>query len=177
MRAHCQKWHRDYELRWKRRCHSDPRVHKKEDQFQEPSLRKESLFCLHLTEVHFKLPRPSAGFDSMWESFGRRIRFVQFSVICKHIMRDRVVTNYVSERLSIQNEENWPQDGTLNDSTSQKWGRGFFFFIHSYYLYLAGRNGWRRGQNHEYQKCYRGESEECYDRLCRRQRLDPEESE
>ena len=30
---------------------------------------------------------------------------------------------------------------------------------------LAGRNGRRTGQDHEYQKCFRGEFEECYDWL------------
>ena len=30
-------------------CHCDPRILKKEDQFQEQSLSEESLFCRHLT--------------------------------------------------------------------------------------------------------------------------------
>ena len=42
------------------------------------------------------------------------------AVISKHMMRDRVVTDYIRKRLSIQNEENWSQDGTLGDPTSQK---------------------------------------------------------
>ena len=36
------------------------------------------------------------------------------------MMRDRVVTDYIRKRLNIQNEENWSQDGTLGDPTSQK---------------------------------------------------------
>ena len=35
------------------------------------------------------------------------------------MMRDRVVTDYVRKRLTIHNEENWSQDGTLGDPTSQ----------------------------------------------------------
>ena len=29
------------------------------------------------------------------------------------MMRDRLVTDYIRKRVSIQNEENWSQDGTL----------------------------------------------------------------
>ena len=36
------------------------------------------------------------------------------------MMRDRVVTGYIRKRLSIQNEENWSQDRTMGDPTSQK---------------------------------------------------------
>ena len=36
------------------------------------------------------------------------------------MMRDRVVTDYIRKRLSIQNEENRSQDGTLGETTSQK---------------------------------------------------------
>ena len=35
-----------------------------EDQFQEQSRREESLFCRHLTEVYFELPRPSRPDDT-----------------------------------------------------------------------------------------------------------------
>ena len=68
------------------------------------------------------------------------------------MMRDRVVTGYIRKRLSIQ-------PGGLNKSEVK--GRILF---HSQLLLvscIAGRNGRRRGQDHEYQKCYRGESEEC----------------
>ena len=75
VRARCQKWHRNYELHWKRRCHSDPHVQKKEDQFQEQGRWEDR-------NAGFNGPRES-------ESFGRRIRFVQFSVIRKHMMRHR----------------------------------------------------------------------------------------
>ena len=34
---------------------------------------------------------------------------------------------------------------------------------------LAGRNGRKTGQDHSYQKCFWGESEECYGQLCWRQ--------
>ena len=57
-----------------------------------------------------------------------------FSIIHKHVMRDRVVTNYIRKRLSIQNEKNWSQDRALMDPTSQKGRRGFYF-LYSYYLY------------------------------------------
>ena len=55
-----------------------------------------------------------------------------FSIICKHVMRGRVVTNYIRKRLSIQNEKNWSLDRALGNSTSQK--RRRFYFIYSYYL-------------------------------------------
>ena len=74
-----------------------------------------------------------ASIVSQSESFRRKIQFVQFSVIHKYIMRDRVVTDYIRKRLSIKNEENRSQDGTLGDPSSQKWRRGFYF-IQSYYL-------------------------------------------
>ena len=63
----------------------------------------------------------------------RRIRFVQFNAIRKHVMKDRVVTNYIRKRLSIQNKKNWFQDRALGDPTSQKRRRGFYF-IYSYCL-------------------------------------------
>ena len=31
----------------------------------------------------------------------KRIRFVQFSIIRKHVMRDRVVTDYIRKRLAV----------------------------------------------------------------------------
>jgi len=74
-------------------------------------------------------------------------------------MRDRVVTDYIRNRLSIQNEENWSQDGTWG--TPQVRSEGELLLVSC----LAGRNGRRTGQDHEYQKCFRGESEECYGRL------------
>ena len=48
------------------------------------------------------------------------------------MIRDRVVTNYIRKRLSIQNEKNWSLDRALGNSTSQK--RRRFYFIYSYYL-------------------------------------------
>ena len=48
-------------------------------------------------------------------------------------MRDRIVTNYIRKRLSIQNEKNWSQDRALGDPTSQE-RRRRFYFIYSYYL-------------------------------------------
>ena len=48
-------------------------------------------------------------------------------------MRDRVVTNYIRKRLSIQNKKNWSQDRALGDPTNEKRRRGFYF-IYSYYL-------------------------------------------
>ena len=49
------------------------------------------------------------------------------------MMRDRVVTNYIRKRLSIQNEKNRSQDRALGDPSSQKRRRGFYF-IYSYCL-------------------------------------------
>ena len=48
-------------------------------------------------------------------------------------MRDRVVTNYIRTRPSIQNKKNWSKHRALGDPTSQKRTRGFYF-IYSYYL-------------------------------------------
>ena len=114
MQASCQKLHQGYELHWKMGCHSDTHIVKKKDQFQELSLSEESLFCPHLTEVCSELPRPSHVKRrirwSVQECFRRRFRFVQFSIIHKHVMRDRVVTSYIRKRLSIQNKKNWSQD-------------------------------------------------------------------
>ena len=70
---------------------------------------------------------------------------LQFGVIRKHMMRDRVVTDYIRTRLSIQNEENWSQNRTLGDPTSQKWRRGFYS-IHSYYLCPVLQVGMEEGQ-------------------------------
>ena len=39
------------------------------------------------------------------ENFKRTIRFVQFSIICKHVVRNRVVMYYIRKRLSIQNKK------------------------------------------------------------------------
>ena len=93
-----------------------------------------------LTSFNFILNYPdlhiwNSGFDGPCESecFRRRIRFVQFSIIRKHVMRDRVATNYIRKRLSIHNEKNWSQDRALGDPTSQKRRRGFYV-IYSYYL-------------------------------------------
>ena len=76
------------------------------------------------------------SFDGPCESecFRRKIRFVQFSIMRKHVMGDRMVTNYTRKRLNIQNEKNWSKDRALGDPTSQKRRRGFYF-IYSYYLY------------------------------------------
>ena len=49
-------------------------------------------------------------------------------------MRDRVVTDYIRKRPSIQNEKNWSQDRALGNPTSRK-RRRRFYFIYSYYLW------------------------------------------
>ena len=128
MQAGCQKLHQGYELYWKMGCHSDPHAVKMENQFQVQSL-SEDLFCSHLTEVYSELSRLyiwNAGFDGPCESecFRRRIRFVQFSIIRKHVMIDSG-TNYTRKRLRIQNEKNWSQDRVLGDPTRQKRRVGF----------------------------------------------------
>ena len=58
-------------------------------------------------------PRPIEG-PCESERFRRRIRFVQFSMTRKHVMRDRVVTDY------IQNEKYLTPDRALGDPRSQK---------------------------------------------------------
>ena len=84
----------------------------------------------------------------------RRIRFVQFSIIRKHLMEDRVVTNYTRKRLShgIQKEKNWSQDRVLGDPTSQRWRRGFYFIQLLLLSYLAGKK--RKGQRSQIPKAF-----------------------
>ena len=92
---------------------------KEKDQFRTRAYQK-NLFCRHLTEVYSELPRPShlKGFDGPIESVCfRSFRFVQFSTICKRVMRYKVVTKYIRKRPSIQNEKNWSQDRDLGEST------------------------------------------------------------
>ena len=106
---------------------------------QEQNRWEEALFCRHLTEFLF------------WttQTFTSEM---QASVVCERVKASegesdlyssvssaniwwetRVVTDYIRKRLSIQNEENWSQDGTLGHPTGQKWRRGSYS-IHNYYL-------------------------------------------
>ena len=80
------------------------------------------------SDAHWN-PHPSIDglHECASECFSRRIRFVQFSIIRKHMLRDRVVTNYIRTRLSMQNEKNMSQDRALGDPTSRKRGRRFYF--------------------------------------------------
>ena len=91
--------------------------------------------------------------------------------------KDRVVTDYIRKRLSIQKEENWSQDRTLEDPQVRSEGEDVISFMLQLVSYLAGKNGGRTEQDHKYRKRFRGEFGECYNRLHRKQRLDPEESE
>ena len=92
-------------------------------------------------------------------------------------MGDRVVTDYIRKRLSIQNEENWSQDGTLWDPTSQKWRRGFYS-IHSYYLCPVFKVGTEdvEGKITNTKSAFEA-SQKNVMVDCRRQRFDPKVSE
>ena len=68
------------------------------------------------------------------------------SVSFANKMRDRMLTNYIRKRLSMQNEKNKFQDRALGDPASQKRRRSFYF-IHSYHL--AGNNRRRTKQDHK----------------------------
>ena len=48
-----------------------------------------------------------------------------FSIFRRHVMRDRLVTDYVRKRPSAQYEKNWSQDRALEDPTGERWRRGF----------------------------------------------------
>ena len=73
-----------------------------------------------------------------------------------HVMRDRIVPNYIRKRLSIQNENNWSQDRAQGDPTSH-----LQLLLVSY---LEVKKRITTKQDHRHRKCFQGESEECYDR-------------
>ena len=104
--------------------------------------------------------------------------FLQFSVIRKHDYDERQSDDWLHQKEAECTE--WSElVQRENPGGPHKSEVKEMILSHSQLLlvsYLTGRNGRRRGQDHEYQKSFRGESEECFDRLCRRQRLDPEES-
>ena len=72
----------------------------------------------------------NAGFDGPWECecFRRKIRFVQFSIIRKHIMRHSVVTNYIRKRLSKQNEKTGLRTEPLGTPQVRSEGEDFTSF-------------------------------------------------
>ena len=131
-------------------------------------------FILNYPDFHVR----NAGFSGPWESesFGRRIRFVQFSVIRKHNYDERQSGDWLHQKEAEYTEwrELVPRRNPGGPHKSEVKERILFHLQLLFVSCLAGRNGRRTGQDHKYQKCFRGESEECYNRLCRRQRLDPE---
>ena len=58
--------------------------------------------------------------------------------------------------------------------TLQVRGEGEDFTSFSYYFCPILQVRKEKGKDHKYQKRFRGESAGCYDRYCRRQRVDPE---
>ena len=152
------------------RRHSDPHVQNKEDQFQEQSWWEESLFCRHLTGL-------------FWIS-QTVMSEMQASMVRERVKASEGESDFYSSVSSanmwwetewwlITSERGWvyrmkelvPRRNPGGPHKSEVKERVLF---HSQLLlvsYLAGRNGRRTGQDHEYQKCFRGESEECYGRL------------
>ena len=150
VRAHCQKWSRDYELHWKRRCHSNPHIQMKENQFQDQNLCEETLFCPHLTEVYIELPRTSRPkYRLRWSA--KEWTFRKESLVCTVQCHPQTYDERQSGDWLHQKEAEYTewrelsQGGTPGDPTSQKWRRGFYS-IHSYYLCPVLQVGTEEGQ-------------------------------
>ena len=127
------------------------------------SLLEESQFCPYFDWSLFRITQTlwNARFDGPCDRrcFRKRTRFVQFSIIHKHMTRDRVVNDYITKKwkeLVPAQIPGWPQKSEVKE-------RILLYSQLQTLSYLAGKNK-RVEQDHKFRKRYRDESEGWYDR-------------
>ena len=59
---------------------------------------------------------------------------------CRHVIRDRAVTDYIRKRLSVPNEKNWSRDRALWDPRVRSEGEDFTSFTLTVVSCLTGKN-------------------------------------